>query len=236
MGDRQEKENDFMQSREKRVEDYEKQIQLLRVQDAEEYNNVKRKLESDVTILEQQLQQMKATYQLNQEKLEYNFQVLKKRDEENTITKSQQKRKITRLQDNLNNLRLKIGRQEKGYRDENTQLTDDYKRITQQFKDLQKKSRHFMAADVDKFGQVVRLLPLLLFLFLCLFLLLLFLLPPPPPSYASSWRSRSLRRASSSSASSCCWSWGQRVASGFGAKRRGMLGARSSPLFCSRRS
>jgi len=40
---------------------------------------------------------MKATYQLNQEKLEYNFQVLKKRDEENTITKSQQKRKITRL-------------------------------------------------------------------------------------------------------------------------------------------
>ena len=46
--------------------------------------------------LEQNLQQMKATYQLNQEKLEYNFQVLKKRDEENTITKSQQKRKITR--------------------------------------------------------------------------------------------------------------------------------------------
>ena len=157
MGDRQEKENDFMESREKRVEDYEKQIQLLRVQDAEEYNNVKRKLESDVTILEQQLQQMKATYQLNQEKLEYNFQVLKKRDEENTITKSQQKRKITRLQDNLNNLRLKISRQEKGYRDENTQLTDDYKRITQQFKDLQKKSRHFMAADVDKFGQVWRM-------------------------------------------------------------------------------
>ena len=39
---------------------------------------------------------MRATYQLNQEKLEYNFQVLKKRDEENTITKSQQKRKITR--------------------------------------------------------------------------------------------------------------------------------------------
>ena len=47
-------------------------------------------------ILEQQLQQMRATYQLNQEKLEYNFQVLKKRDDENTITKSQQKRKITR--------------------------------------------------------------------------------------------------------------------------------------------
>lgn len=154
MSGRQEKENEFMKEREKRVEDYEKQIQLLRVQDSEEYNNVKRKLESDVTVLEQQLQQMKATCQLNQEKLEYNFQVLKKRDEENTITKSQQKRKITRLQDNLNNLRLKIARQEKGYRDENTQLTEDYKRITQQFKDLQKKSRHFMTADQQKFYDI----------------------------------------------------------------------------------
>jgi len=52
-------------------------------------------------LLEQQLQQMRATYQLNQEKLEYNFQVLKKRDEENTITKSQQKRKITRYIETL---------------------------------------------------------------------------------------------------------------------------------------
>lgn len=39
---------------------------------------------------------MKATYQLNQEKLQYNFQVLKKRDEESTVIKSQQKRKMNR--------------------------------------------------------------------------------------------------------------------------------------------
>lgn len=39
---------------------------------------------------------MKATYLLNQEKLEYNYQVLKKRDEESTVIKSQQKRKINR--------------------------------------------------------------------------------------------------------------------------------------------
>ena len=54
---------------------------------------------------------MKATYQLNQEKLDYNFQVLRKRDEENMITKSQQKRKITRLQDVLTNLKAKLAKQ-----------------------------------------------------------------------------------------------------------------------------
>ena len=57
------------------VEDFKKQIQLLHVQDAEEYNNVKLKLELNATILEQLLQQMKATCQLNQEKFQYNFQV-----------------------------------------------------------------------------------------------------------------------------------------------------------------
>ncbi|ESP00267.1 hypothetical protein LOTGIDRAFT_225997 [Lottia gigantea] len=115
---------------------------------------VKIRLETDVQILEQQLQQMRATYQLNQEKLEYNFQVLKKRDEENAITKAQQKRKITRMQDVLNSLRIKLTKQEKQYRDENTQLTEDYKRIAEQFRDLQKKSKHFMATDAKKFADV----------------------------------------------------------------------------------
>lgn len=154
MQQRRDKETDNMKGREKRVEDYEEQLQHLRIQDSEEYNQVKIKLETDVQILQQQLQQMKATYQLNQEKLEYNFQVLRKRDEENTITKSQQKRKITRLQDVLTNLKIKLAKQEKQYKDENVQLTDDYKRITEQFKELQKKSKHFMATDLKKFHDI----------------------------------------------------------------------------------
>lgn len=151
---RLDKELDYLTTREKRVDDYEEQLRHLRVQDAEEYNMVKIKLETDVQILQQQLQQMKATYQLNQEKLEYNFQVLRKRDEENTITKSQQKRKITRLQDVLTNMRIKLAKQEKQYKEENQQLTDDYKRITEQFKEIQHKSMHFMATDQRKFHEI----------------------------------------------------------------------------------
>ncbi|GAB1606650.1 hypothetical protein Ahia01_000947600, partial [Argonauta hians] len=50
---------------------------------------------------------------------------------ENTIIKSKQKRKITR--------------------EENQQLTDDYKRLTEQFQDLEKRAKHFMASDVKRF-------------------------------------------------------------------------------------
>ncbi|XP_001380235.2 dynein regulatory complex protein 1 [Monodelphis domestica] len=148
------KELEYLMSHMKRVEDYEKQLNQQRIRDSEEYNSIKIKLELDVQILEQQLQQMKATYQLNQEKLEYNFQVLKKRDEENTIIKSQQKRRINRLHDVLNNLRMKTAKQIKQYYEDNVTLTGDYKRIVMQFRDLQKTMRHFSIINDKQFQEV----------------------------------------------------------------------------------
>ncbi|MBN3303289.1 DRC1 protein, partial [Amia calva] len=154
MHNRRDKELEYLTLRMKSVEEQEKQLQQLRVEDAEEYNMIKIKLETDVQLLEQQLQQMKATFQLNQEKLEYNFQVLKKRDEENTITKSQQKRRITRLQDVLNNLRIKLAKQEKQSWEDNRSLTDDYERIMQQYTDTQRKMRQFAAVDAKTFEEM----------------------------------------------------------------------------------
>ncbi|XP_072355033.1 dynein regulatory complex protein 1 [Scyliorhinus torazame] len=148
---RRDKEIEYLMVRMEKVEQYESQLQQLRVQDAEEYNMIKIKLETDVEILEQQLEQMKAIYQLNQEKLEYNFQVLKKRDEENTITKSQQKRRITRQHDILNRLMGKLAKQEKMYREENRNLTEQYARTVELYKDLQEKMRRFSAIDAKKF-------------------------------------------------------------------------------------
>ena len=52
MQHRRDKEVEYMKSREKRVEDYENQLQHLRVQDAEEYNMVKIRLETDVQVRE----------------------------------------------------------------------------------------------------------------------------------------------------------------------------------------
>ncbi|XP_049984514.1 dynein regulatory complex protein 1 [Alexandromys fortis] len=148
------KELEYLITRMKKVEDYEKQLNKQRAWDCEEYNTIKIKLERDVQILEQQLQQMKATYQLNQEKLEYNFQVLKKRDEESTVIKSQQKRKLNRLHDVLNNLRTKYAKQIKQFQEENQSLTSDFKRLVGQFKELQRAMRHFTIIDAEKFREI----------------------------------------------------------------------------------
>ena len=59
MTSRRDKEVEYMKSREKRVEDYEEQLQHLRVQGSEEYNQVKIKLETDVQVGLQKNQIMK---------------------------------------------------------------------------------------------------------------------------------------------------------------------------------
>jgi dynein regulatory complex protein 1 len=144
-------ESKFLETHGDRADEHISLLETLRQQDAEDFNLTKIKLETDIQVLEQQLQQMRATYQLNGEKLEYNFQVLKKRDEENNVTIIAQKRKINKLNDVVNVLRVKLQKQEEHYQKEFAQLADDYKRIMDQFKELQKKYRRFKMMDERKF-------------------------------------------------------------------------------------
>lgn len=65
------------------------------------------RLETDIQSLEQHLENMRATYQLNQEKLNYNFRVLTERDAENQFTISQQKRKVAHQRDTLSSLKVR---------------------------------------------------------------------------------------------------------------------------------
>ncbi|XP_035177934.1 dynein regulatory complex protein 1 [Oxyura jamaicensis] len=148
------KELEYLHARMRKVEEFEKQLNQLWVQDEEEYNSMKIQLENDVQNLERQLQQTKAAYQLNQEKLQYNLRVLRKQDEENTITRAQQKRKINRLHSLLNNLRTKLDNQEKQFGEEHQSLAADCERITGQCKEVQKRMRHFAASDAEKFTEV----------------------------------------------------------------------------------
>ncbi|NWW45682.1 DRC1 protein, partial [Pedionomus torquatus] len=145
---------EYLRGRMKKVEEYEKQLNRLRVQDEEEYNSMKIQLENDVEHLERQLQQFKAIYLMNQEKLDYSLRVLKKQDEENTIMRSQQRRKLNRLHSLLSNLRTKLASQEKQFREENQSLAADCERITGQYKEVQRSMRHFAVSDAEKFTEV----------------------------------------------------------------------------------
>lgn len=82
--------------------------------------------------------------QLNTEKLEYNWRVLLERDTENGSTVAAQKRKLARQRDVLSGLKAAAADVEKRQREADLRVTEEYRRCTEQFKDLQVTSSPFL--------------------------------------------------------------------------------------------
>ena len=80
------------------VEQQEKEMDELIVNDYEELGETKQRMEWNVRCMEEQIEMVEAITHLNQERLDYEIHVLNKHEEENAIIKSEQKRKITALQ------------------------------------------------------------------------------------------------------------------------------------------
>eukprot|EP00753_Platysulcus_tardus_P020396 PLAT8022.1.p1 GENE.PLAT8022.1~~PLAT8022.1.p1 ORF type:complete len:735 (+),score=402.47 PLAT8022.1:42-2207(+) len=144
----------FMEEKQAREEGYMKRIEELMVEDAEKFSKLKIKLQTDIQTLEQQLGEMRATYQLNTEKLEYNYRVLTERDIENTTMINLQRKKIIRLKEARTQLMHKYMEMDAAYKQRNMALTEEYRKVTKQYKDLQIKFRHFEAADHRKYEEV----------------------------------------------------------------------------------
>ena len=72
---------------------------------------------------------------------------MKKRDEENKKTENQQKRKISRLQDQYNNQRSRLKLQETKCSTELSSLGEEYQKVANQLKDLQLKLSYFQVRN-----------------------------------------------------------------------------------------
>jgi dynein regulatory complex protein 1 len=150
-------ETDFLEERQKRERDFQEKTDMLRINHADEFNQSKIALEKSIQDLEQHLEKMMATYQLNKEKLEYNLQVLTERYKEHSAIQSQYKNRLNRLRETLNTLMGRYHKMDGKYRQENIELTEEYKRLTQQFQDLQEKFKHFEQADDRQFREIWQL-------------------------------------------------------------------------------
>ncbi|CAM9297235.1 unnamed protein product [Heterosigma akashiwo] len=155
---RREAELAYMRAKQQeRQEAAQREIEDNLTKDAEEYSKLKIKLENDVQTLQEQLEEMRATYQLNTEKLEYNFRVLTERDNENKSTLAQQKRRQNRLKDALSALVHRYHEADATARRRNDELTEKYRLVTKQYRDLQAKFRHFEAQDTGRRAAVWRM-------------------------------------------------------------------------------
>ena len=144
----------FMESTGDIADAYRTELEKHEADDAEEFSLLKIRLESDIGNLQRHLADMKSTYLLNAEKLEYNYRVLVERDHENAGTLQIQRRKIAKTREKLMKAKDSFAAMDKKFSDENMRLTDDHRRVTEQFKALEIKFRTFQANDRKKFKEV----------------------------------------------------------------------------------
>ena len=87
----------------------------LRTKDANDQAEQKIKLEKEMQILEKCMEDMKAVYRLNEEKLEFNHKVLREREKVNSNTITGLKNKERRNKDILRMAKDKFNKQSKAY-------------------------------------------------------------------------------------------------------------------------
>lgn len=87
---------------------YSNEINRIQLQHEELIRATKIRLELDNQALEIEVQKLKRNIMLNSEKLDYNFQVLKKREDENLMIRNQQKRRLTKLAETIVSLKRKL--------------------------------------------------------------------------------------------------------------------------------
>lgn len=136
------------------LEEFENEINRLRRDFQEKYRKVKIKLENDAENLQQEFEKIKALSLINSEKLDYNYQILRKREDENIIIKSQQKRRINKLQDVVNGLRRTIREYDFGSKAQIEKLMQQIHKLQNDVMKIEKKADHFQISNDTKFHQV----------------------------------------------------------------------------------
>lgn len=123
-------------------------------QDANKQAEQKIKLETEMQILEKCMEDMKAVYKLNQEKLGFNYDVLNERQQVYLKQKKGLKQKLQkdnqRLRDELEIFKV----QQTEAKQLNSTYTKDYKWFTNEFIKLQKRFEKFEKADDKRIKEI----------------------------------------------------------------------------------
>ena len=123
-------------------------------QDANKQAEQKIKLETEMQILEKCMEDMKAVYKLNQEKLGFNHDVLLERQQVFSKQKKSLKIKLQRDQQRFREEDTAFKVQQTEAENLNTQYTKEYKLFTNEFIKLQKRFERFEKADERRIKEI----------------------------------------------------------------------------------
>lgn len=130
---------------------YGNEIKRIQLEHEELIRATKIRLENDNQALEIEVQKLKRNIMLNSEKLDYNFQVLKKREDENVMVRNQQKRRLSKLADTIVSLKRKLKEAKSTCIVETKKFTADIMKLHGKILDLERKSDLFAEQNNKKY-------------------------------------------------------------------------------------
>lgn len=125
-----------------------RELEAMVLSNEELIRSEKTRLEMDNETLQLELQKTKADILLNTEKLDYNFEVFKRREEESG--RNQQKKQLTKLNDTISQLKNNLKHRELASGQETKRLQTDIAKIKGQIRDLTQSSSAIEAANERK--------------------------------------------------------------------------------------
>ena len=105
-------------------------------------------------ILEKCMEDMKAVYRLNEEKLEFNTKVLSERSAVNKKSQDQLKKREGKFRNIVRDVKRAYTKELADFQKLNLQHTADFKEVTKKFKDLQVKFERFEKSDNARLKEV----------------------------------------------------------------------------------
>ncbi|KAL0214408.1 hypothetical protein P9112_006592 [Eukaryota sp. TZLM1-RC] len=147
-------EESIIEKRDNAREEDAEMLKNLRIQQAEDSHSLRMKYWGDLQHQDREIEQMRATYLLNIERLEYNHATLTQKSLDSEALLTAQKRSQSKMRDVLTKLKKTYYKNELTYKAKTAKNLQAFRRISEEYKDLQRKLSHFEKSNFAKFEQL----------------------------------------------------------------------------------
>jgi len=147
-------EEEFLKKKTEQEQHQSQDLENQKSMDANNQAEQKIKLEKEMQILEKCMEDMKAVYRLNEEKLDFNTKVLQERSTVNKKSQDLLKKRELRYRNIVRDVTIAYKKELLDKQRENQRDTNDFKRFTKQFKELQRKFERFEKSDNARLKEV----------------------------------------------------------------------------------
>lgn len=151
---RQEKEQSLMKQLAQNSREQRDSLEALRQNFAQEYMTLRTSHETKLEVAQKEYQDRLAQMSFSFEQLEYDYRILQENEEEHQEKLKMQSKKLIRQRDCLRALRHRYQEDDARFERQNAEITKDYKRIAQSYRELQLRFRNVAYTDFNAFRDV----------------------------------------------------------------------------------